>query len=275
VMRDFPRLLDAWDRGRHLRAVRGLAAAAASFAEASHVLDLTEEQFAAELDQDAEVRDIWNQARIETAVRVKAAMVQSAAEGKVAAINNVVAALRRDVAQPRVDWHRLTMSQAEEATGKSRQTLHAWYTKQGAPINADRTWSLPALVDWMLEDWALRRAGAARPAAAAGLDPLKQAKAEMLQVELDLQRGRVLDRQEVLAGLVARHQTLVSALARKETEMSTVLANQPAARIEQILRDWFGEIRRTLCQVPDQLRLPPPAAALFAQVLDAIGEGTT
>ena len=271
VLREFPRLQDAWDRGRHLRSVRGLGAAAASFAEASHVLHLTEEQFQAELSADPEIRDGWNEARIATAVGVHAALVASAREGKVAAINQVLAALRRDVAQPRVDWRHLTVGQAEEALGVSRQTLHAWSTKHGAPRNADGTVNLPALFCWVLEDWGARRGGPARAASPTATDPLRQAKVEKLEIELDLQRGRLLDRTEVLSGLVARHQLVVSALGRMAAELPATLAHQPPDRMRTILVAFADEVRRSLTQVPEQLRLPPAAAEILRQLLAIIG----
>jgi len=261
VFRRFPKLQIAWRRGRFLRDLRGLAAAAATISEAAQSLGMTEESLRVALDEDLEVRDVWNESRIATAIRIKAAMVQAAGSGRAAAVNHVLSVLRREVASPRVDFRRLPVVLAEEAVGVSRQSLHAWWRRGGAPRNADGTIDLPALWKWR-EDELAARGPSAR--SLDETDPLKAAKAAKLQQELRFQKGRLLDRGEVVSGLVARHQRLVAVLHRKAAELSIVLQGQSQARIGEALDRCFSELRSASAEIPEFLHLPDAMAAELA-----------
>jgi hypothetical protein len=263
---EFGHLAEAWKRGRLLRSIRGLASAAATVQEAAQSLDMSEESLRDLLERDREVRDIWNQARISTAIAVKAGLVSAARDGKAAAVANVMAVLRREIAQPRVDYLRLPVNQAEIAIGVTRQTLHDWRVNRGAPCNSDGSINLPALWSWH-EGYVAARAGLPSARASGQLDPLKLAKAQRLQQDLARDRGELLDRSTVVAGLVARHQLLVAATQRADLEWSGMLANQPPERISELLRAFFSELRRHLAECPDWLRLPKWADDGLADLL--------
>lgn len=269
LLKKFPRLKQAWERGRFLRSLRGLAASAASIAEAGHAMNMAEERMREILDTDAEARDVWNQARITTTIAVKAGMVRAAQEGKTAAVNSVLASLRREIAKPRIDFSRLTVSQTEVATGYSRQTLHAWAKDRDAPRNADGTFDLPSLWGWF-EKHVSRRTAAPSQKNAFVNDPLKRAKAEKLSRELDMQKGQLLVRDEVVAGLVARHQVLVTAMARRPAELAIVLQGQTQARIVETLDQFFTDLRRRMLDVPESLRLSPRAKKMFLDLLETM-----
>jgi len=136
VLADFPRLSAAWSRGRLLRRVGQMAATAMSVSESAQALGIAESVFRDQLESDREIRDTWNSARIDTIVSTKRALVAAAQDGKAAAITPVLAALRREIARPAVDFRSLSINQTVEATGYTRQTIHAWRTRHDLPAGA-------------------------------------------------------------------------------------------------------------------------------------------
>jgi len=268
VLADFPRLEAAWTRGRLLRRVGQMAATAMSISESAQALGVAESVFRDQLESDPEIRDTWNSARIAAVVEIKAALVAAAQAGKAAAITPVLAALRREIARPAIDFRNLSVNQTVEATGYSRQTIHAWRTKHGAPANSDGTICLPELLAWR-ESWTASRAvqSGGRPAP---VNRFQDAKTRKLLLDLRAAEGSMLPRDEVLSGLLARHQALLSSFRRKSSEMSITLANQEPDRILAVMEKFLDEIRRQMLDIPSELRLPPSAAEQFAAVLASL-----
>ncbi len=63
---------------------------------------------------------------------------------------------------PRADFRHLPIKLMVELTGKSRQTIYAWYSKHGLQRNADKTFDLTVFLNWF-EKFTLKKA--TRPAA--------------------------------------------------------------------------------------------------------------
>jgi len=131
------------------------------------------------------------------------------------------------------------------------------------PRNADKSYDLAMFLPW-LEKFCLSKQG---PTRIAPIDPLKSIKAEKIEIELSRQKGELLDRQIVLAGFLARYQSWLNALTGKKTELALACQNQPAKTIEDLLNQYFDEVRRKQCEVADQLRLPEAASRAFAETL--------
>jgi hypothetical protein len=265
----WPALGDAWSRGRRIRRVGELAGAAMSVPEAAQSMELSEAEFRDQLDSDPEIRDAWDQARIAVLVEIQKAVVTAARAGKSSAINHVLQVLRRGVAQRSIDFARLSVNQASDAIGKSRQTLHAWHKNHGSPRNADGTISLPELLVWW-EAWIGSRSSPGPSSAVAHLDPLKAGKARKMELEFSIMTGELLDRGEVMAGLLARHQAFLSTFRRKATELSIVLHGAEPDRIRETLEKLLDDMRRQMLCVPEQLRLPDNLAANFVAILAAL-----
>lgn len=237
------KLREAWKRGRFLRNLRGLAATAATIGEAADALEIERDRLKEMLVTDREAADVWNQARLETTIQVKRAMVEKAKAGSPAAAKQVESILRSEIARPSVDFRRLTIAEMVEVTGKTRQTLHDWHIKGGLPRNSDKTYSLVEFVPWLEEFAARKVARGPGKAALATSNPLAAIKAEKMEVDLQRQRGELLDRREVLAGQIARHQNLLNSLNRKNEELAMLCDGQDSAKIAQILQTFFEDVR--------------------------------
>ena len=148
ILQDQPTLKIAWQRGRLLRKVKDLGATTVTVAQAGKELGMTGLAFRALLDNDEEVRGLWDQQRRRLRMAMTEAMVTLAREGKPNAIRYVENFLRSERSHTGFDHQRVPISVMVEITGKSRQTLYAWTRRHGCPRNADATYSLAEFIRW-------------------------------------------------------------------------------------------------------------------------------
>jgi len=262
----FPKIKLAWDEGRFLRNLQQLAATAVTIAEAEQSLGLEEGKLTEKLSCDAAIADIWNTARIECIVGIKNALVSQAKNGKPSAAKHIEGILKRELITGSADIRSISTNQLIELTGKTRQTIHDWYTKQGLPRNSDKSFDLCQFFRWF-EDFNIKKITAGP---GQSLDPLKTIKAQKLEVELSKQRGQLLPRDIVLAGQLARQQTLVNSFSRKGEDLAMLCHGLPTSKIAEILSRFFEDVRRQQCQLPEELQLPDDAAKKFGELLEEL-----
>ena len=259
----------AWERGRLVYNV-GRATAGAPIEEAAASLEMSVEQFRAVLRDDPELADARRQGRVEFLRRVYAGLAEQAQEGKVGAAREILSRLGREMDdRPPVNFSALRVSQAAEALGVTRQTIHAWATA-GAPQNGDRTYHLPRLIEWR-----------ARQLAAAGAEPtggdraatehdLSRERLERLRLENAARRGEMLERDRVVAGLVMRAARLKAWAENKPESLMRDLQGLPPAAMAERIELEVETLLRGQMSVPEWLELPPAAAGLFERLLAMI-----
>lgn len=255
IFKKHPQLRQAWERGRFLRNLRGLARMGVSVSEAAKKLGFANGRILrAMIDEDVEVGDLWDQTQLEVYIEIKSALVEAAKEGKPAAVRAVENFLLEEKEHPGFDPSRITILQLTELTVKARQTIHEWYTKFGLPRNADKTFDLGIFLAWY-EEFLLKKTSGGKESVAV-LDPLKTVKAEKLKVELASHRNELLDRSEVIIGQVAWVQNIVSFCKRGVEELSRLCSSQPREKIADIVRGFFRDLHTEAAKVPKELRLP-------------------
>jgi len=265
------KLKAAWERGRFLRNLRRLAATAATITEAAQSLGMEADKLGEVLNSDIEAADMWNQARLAVTIDIKTALVAAAKEGKAAAIKNIEMILQREIAHGRTDFSRLSIDEMCQVTGRTRQTLHEWYTNQGLSRNSDKTFDLKTFLFWF-ENYVLRKADHRGSKTLAETDPLKAAKTEKLEINLAKEKKNLLDREQVMAGVLARYQMMINSFNRKADELAMLCHGQPPAKITELLNNFFTEVLGAQCQVPEELALPPAAAEEFLKLLAGLRE---
>lgn len=272
ILEEDEKLEAAWNRGRFLRNLRALASVAATVGEAADKLGLNNAQELYNmLDTDREVADTWGQARQEAFIKIKFALIKQANEGNQAAIRAIEPFLQDELCQQTdcFDFSHITTIQLAKLTGKSRQTIYKYRTQYGMPANNDNTFDLHKILPW-LEEFTERKLKDKYKQDNEKLDPLKRVKTEKLELELKKHRGELLDREEVMAGLLARHQIFLFWAERRPDELGRLCQGQKPERIAQLIKDAVSELRRDLCQVPNELRLPENTAKLFVKTLETI-----
>ncbi|MFB0523935.1 MAG: hypothetical protein ACETVZ_00215 [Phycisphaerae bacterium] len=255
IFKKYTQLRQAWDRGRFLRNLRGLARTGASVPEASKKLGFVNARVLREMiDEDVEVGDLWDQTQLGIYIEIKSALVEAAKEGKADAVRAVETFLLDEKERPGFDPSHITILQLAELTGKARQTIHEWHTKFNLPRNADKTFDLSIFLAWY-EEFLIKKATAGKELAAV-LDPLKTMKAEKLKIDLARHKNELLDRSEVIIGQVAWVQNIVSFCERGIEELSRLCSSQPREKIVEIARGFFRDLHIEAAKVPKELHLP-------------------
>jgi len=162
------------------------------------------------------------------------------------------------------DLHHISLSQIIEITGRGRRTIYDWIGK-GLPRNADGSFDLVLFLKWF-EKYTIRKLPP--QAVATAVNPLQAAKAQRLEIDLARVKNQLLDRNEVMAGQLARHQNLINSLNNKAEELALISHGQPQDKIAEILNNFFDELLGQQCQVPAELQLPPAAEKMFAELLE-------
>lgn len=268
-----PQLDSAWKRGRLLRQVRAQASTPTSIADAGNKLQPPQD-LQRLISSDREVADIWYQSRHDASIAVKNGLMRLALDGNQAAIRAIEPFLAEhrpaggEQSSGGFDYTSLSVSELAEIMGKSRQAIYDWVRKAGLARKPDKTFDLREVMTWW-QQYTEERLVASTPGDNAP-DRLKAARAERMEMELARERGKLLDRDQVLAGLLARHQILVQWARQKVDELARLCQGQKAERIAEIIRKGIDELRSELCQVPGELQLPKKAEKQFVKVLEML-----
>jgi len=267
------KLAEAWHRGQFLRNVRNLASVPVSLDEAAKRLNLNgPDDLRRMLETDAEVGDLWRQSRQEAFIKIKLALVKTAFEGNQTAIRTVENLLRAEMEYKISSGpQRLRITDIANLTGQLRGTVHNWVSRYQMPLGTDKTIELKDFVRWF-ETFTSEKAAAKNGGKKDQSNRLHQVKAEQIEMEIKRRRHELLDRDEVMAGIVARHQLLVNSLKQKAPQIAQLCQGQKPERVIKIISDALADICRELCQIPAQLRLPESVARAYQNVLEMLNE---
>lgn len=269
ILDKHPKLKAAWDRGRFLRNIRNLARTGASVTQAAKKLRLANGRvLRAMIDEDIEVGDLWEQTQLEVYIEIKTAIIEAAKEGKADAVRAVENFLLEEKESPEFDVSHTTTLQLKELIGKTRQTIHDWYTKYGLPRNADKTYDLSIFFSWY-EDFLLRKISLGEKSGTI-LDPLRAMRAEKLRVELASHKNQLVDRNEIVIQQVAWCQNLITICERNVEELARLCCNQPREKIREIHRVFFRELHSAAVNVPKALHLPAGQEKKLKKILQEL-----
>jgi hypothetical protein len=260
----------AWARGRFLRYLRRLAGSGASLGEAAHALHLTPDELTERINTDAEVAGTWNEARLETAIEVKAQWLAKAKEGNARAMSQIEMTLRNEIAHAALDIHDVPTEKMLEIASISPTTLNRWWRNEGMPRNAGATtYDLPSV--WIWHEKFVQRRGGRSPAD--NMTPLQAAKVRREELQTAQLESRLWERDKVLASLAVRAEALARALsATKAAELSQRFAGKTAPEVARGLEGFFEDARREACRFPDELLLEPEAQAMFERLMGVINQ---
>jgi len=262
----------AWERGQFLRKLEKAASLAQSLSQAATWLKVPGggPELRRMLDSDDEARDLWDQAWLAAEMDVKTAIIDAAKAGNAQAIKTVETWLRTDSSQSaggKVNFARVTMMQLTEVFGVSRQSLDIWVRTKSCPRNADGTFRLRDVVEWFERYVEAKSGGGGK---AADIDPMRTLKTRKIEMELDQRLGRLLDRDSVIAGQVARFQVLANSLSALGRDVAPMLENQPLLRIREILENWRLNVLNEQKRIPAEIDLPEGAAESLTECYEQL-----
>jgi DNA-binding transcriptional MerR regulator len=264
----------AFERGQLLRNLRACAGAIMTVSQTAKKLGFDHSMQLRELlDSDAEINSLWEQTRIDTVAKAKTALVKVAEEGNQQAIKAIENFLY-DEGEGRggsanINYAKLTVSQMAELFGVTRQTIHAWYTKNGLPRAGDGTINLKDAIRWF-EGFTKSKVTDTAPLPS---DALRNLKAEQMKLNLAERRHDLLDRAEVIGGLAARWQKITSGFRYRTRELATMVHSQTVEKTTDILRRFFGELQEGWLDVPEFLYLPADAEKKYIELMETLKEG--
>jgi len=263
----------AFERGQFLRNLAALAGVVETVSEAARKLGLASGQVLREiLDSDIEAANLWSQRRLDTKIAAREGLISAAADGNQAAIRAVENYLR-DETRPAAggpDLNKLIQKQVADLFDVDRLTIRNWTDRHKCPRNVDGTFDLSSVIRWWRQ-FEQRKSGTH----VVSTDPLRDMKTEEKRLDLAERRGSLLDREEVIAGLVARCQAMVSAFNYKRREVATMCHNQTVENIENILGRFFDDIQRRQLELPEFLSLPAAAEEKLNELMNILTKELT
>lgn len=244
-------LRDEWARGRFLRDISQFAAVGMTKAESATRLDIPLGEFEERLN-DPEAADIWSRAQINTLVQLKTGLLESAMAGKGAAIKRFERILQEERPESALDICRVSIDQMTFIAGVTRQTLHNWVTLEGLSRNGDATFDLRVFVKWF-EDFSQRKVNVTPKVAPK--DGLRDYKELDKKMDVEERIGKLLPRDEVIKGLVARLRQFLTLWDRLVDGVCDKCANLPKQGVAEILQKFKDELRGEFCKVEIEMKL--------------------
>jgi hypothetical protein len=265
IFAEKPHLKKAWERGTFLKNIADFGGKNYTIAEAESELGLS----AGELDKiflsDFEASNTWNQARLKTLLAIKGKWLEMVGMASPSALKQLEKLMRKEIAHQAADFMHLTSKQMQELTGKTRQTVeYEWPRNYGLSRNSDGSYNLAVFLKWF-EKFTLETKQTTKITEP---EVLRNKKAEMLDLELKEKIGQLLDRNQVIAGLLARHQFLKNSFDKRTDKLPGLLENQPLERIRKILSASFAEICNELANSAIELKLNEGQNKKFRELIE-------
>lgn len=246
------KLQAAWDRGRFLRDIAAFAGAGATKAEVAIQLKIELAIFE-EMLADPEAADIWVTAQNNAMLAIKMGIKDQAIAGKPAAIKSLTRIFENErPAGAVLDIFRVTMKQLEAIAQVSRETIHQWYSAKGLTRAGDNTFDLRQVWRWW-ELYSQRKVNVTPQVGAP--DRLRSAKAIREEMGIDVERGKLLSRDEMVTGLVGRLQQFLELWDRMVDGVADKCSNMPKSGVLEILAKFKHELRGEFVKVEIEMKL--------------------
>jgi len=267
---DRPTFRRAYDRGRLLYQVHRLSRLGSSYREAAATLGMEAGEFERLTRTDPEIAEVWQNSRIGALQGTVAQLLAAAKRGDLGAIRTVIDRYQADVGGGGTTLSALRVHELAEAFEVSRQTVHNW-AQQGAPRNADGSFHLASVIRWRQAALAVRHGESSEKTASTRH---REAQAKRAELAYRRERASLVDRQEVMAGILSRIAQLRSSVRSSIPALSVECQGLPAPLIRERLMSWWAMRERE--QVPTDwpdLQLPPDLRDRWVGLCRAMVEG--
>lgn len=259
-------LRDAWDRGRFLRDISQFASVAMTKAEVALKLEISLGAFETLLS-DPEAADIWTRAQINALVQLKTGLLASAMAGKPAALKSFERILQEERPAGELNIYSLSIEQMAIVAGVTRQTLDKWVTEGTLTRKGDKTFDLRVFIEWF-EGFCQRKVKVTPQLNS--LDEMKNIKTLALRREYDLELGKLLPRDEVIAGYVGRLQQFLMLWDRLADGVADKCVNLPKQGVDEILAKFKDELRGEFVKVEIEMKLTDEQLAELVKFLEKL-----
>jgi len=121
----------------------------------------------------------------------------------------------------------------------SQRTLRKW-TEDGAPAKAKRGYDLQKWIAWRAKG---HSDDANRQRWLKAQRRFKEARADLEEIKLDRERGRLIEAEEAAARRLEILRWVVGVFERAGSELASKLAGRKPAEIRRIVNDYFDQVR--------------------------------
>lgn len=270
------RLSAAWDRGQLLRRVQDMASTTLVVPErADRLLGLAKGSFEHIYQTDRIVRELWDRERFAGMISIERALVARMKEGDLKAVTAVehLFGHRTEPAGSKLDAGHLTPTELESATGIKRAQWDRWTKEGGCPRNADGSYALAAVIDW-LRRWERDKVTGSEK----GIKQNGESALERLRrAQTDELLGRLLDRPEIIRRFRERaaQAILVFSEARAD-QWSHEHEGKTSAQLKALYTAAFRRVREIYAEFPPEVPMPAEAKAKIEEGIQMLlaTEGT-
>lgn len=275
-----PKLRQAYDRGRLLKALSETAPNSLIYEAATQLKHLGFTQFKTGqdirnfLDSDPEANELWETARVRAAIENRKNLRAAAGGGNVKAIellDKLLADRQKETSETGVSFNRIGVNQMAELFGVTRTTIYEWRTQKAMPVNVDGSFDLHTAIPWF-EDYTLKKAVRGREAISA-LNPFQTVKTERERLKLEQDRGELIGREAFIAWRCAILQNIVNAF-NAITDLANRVFGQTREEIVDRLEEFRDDVMAKLQHVPAELKLSKEAQAKLMELYEIIGPET-
>lgn len=142
-----------------------------------------------------------------------------------------------------IDFTKMSQKLVARALGVNPITISRWEVS-GAPRNADKSYSLPALVDFLVDRGNGSQAVEQNSPA---LERFREARAKMVELELAERQGGMISRKQVVEELSDLVFFVKGQFLSLPSRLAPILANLLNPR--EVFAELNGEIKRVLSQI--------------------------
>jgi hypothetical protein len=146
-------------------------------------------------------------------------------------------------------YYNLNQIQVGQALARDRKTIARW-THAGMPRNKDGSYSLPAIVNWLVErevaaatsDQAMKGAPAAE-ADSPALERYRSARAAMAELDLKVKKGELISNGDVARGWALRVAEVAAGLETLADRLPPLLVGKTREEIRIVIGDEVWRLR--------------------------------
>lgn len=274
-----PKMRSAYDRGRLLRTLVKTAPNSLINEAATKLKNLGFTQFKSGqdlrdfLDKDVEANQLWEEARVNAAIENRENLRTAASGGNVKAIELLDKWLvdrQRETTEAGADFNRVAVNQMAELFGVTRITIYEWRTQKGLPSNIDGSFDLHNAITWF-EDYTLKKAVRGNNPVSL-INPLQQVKTERQRLQLEQERGELVEREAFIAWRCAILQNIVNVF-NAITDLANRVFGQSREEIVSRLEEFRDDVMAKIQHVPAELKLGPEAIKKLEELDEIIKPG--
>jgi hypothetical protein len=277
-----PEAKAAWEKGQLMRALLAVAAAAGTMTEAATWLTKrgwgpfpTGKDLRHAIDGDVELRNLWDQHRLNNKIATRSGIIAAAIDGNqwaIQAADRYLRDLDEDDGAKKTDWNVITLGQLVELMGVTRQAVWKYRDQAGMPCMGSGPAARVDLKKWLpwYTEFMNKKIGGQKALTTAS--PLQDRKVRKLDLEYKIQMGQVVEEGAFIGWTTACLQAVIASFADLP-EVANQMFGQPREEIVKALQRLQDDMAGRLQRTPEELHLSEEAQGKLREFYEVLCRG--